>query len=156
MAWEGKFFISILDVLVECDAPVAAADLSRWNMRTARGAVASTERPLTEIEMRKTAFAILGALLIAGSTVQAATAAAQGAITDGAGTCSKRSSCRNLLWTRWSCPRAHSHRRASAADAGRRPRYGGRGSRWHPWGTKNRAAFCRFDMSVCLVHDVLP
>jgi hypothetical protein len=39
-----------------------------------RGAVISTERPPTEIEMRRAAFAILGALLIAGSTVQAATA----------------------------------------------------------------------------------
>ena len=41
------------------------------------GAVASPECPLTETRMRKAAFTILGALLIAGSTVQMATASEQ-------------------------------------------------------------------------------
>jgi hypothetical protein len=38
------------------------------------GAVISAERPFTEAMMRKAAFTILGALLIAGSAVQMATA----------------------------------------------------------------------------------
>ena len=42
--------------------------------RLTRGAVASPERPFTEARMRKAAFTFLGALLIAGSTAQMATA----------------------------------------------------------------------------------
>jgi len=54
---------------------MAFSDLiCRDTRRPARDAVASPERPLTETSMRKAAFTILGALLIAGSAAQIATA----------------------------------------------------------------------------------
>src|ERR1700733_686277 len=53
----------------------AFSDIICWETRRpARGAVASPGRPLTEGRMRKAAFAIFGALLIAGSTMQMASA----------------------------------------------------------------------------------